>query len=310
MENKVHKGVVSYFDTQKHFGFIECDNNSYYFFLDKNTIAQNKVLREQGFSKRSSRFLQGDEVSFKLKFSNSKVEAEVVEYLGNSLWQSLRNEEEEKTILLGCLKKINDRYFVKHTSTCIFIPVKIPKNDIDIDLVYEERINQLVEFRLTKSKRNDKIKAILNDVDIELIKSLTFGDFHLIPWDSENNRLAETTPFRDYAYKVKQETMYSPQRAIRGNLRIMGKQHTQYHFHLLGNGLHILYITGINTVHREKILNQKTNVASPKDLQANSKFLDDPWAIPERTASMAYRDDFFTYLVQIVEILKLEKNTF
>jgi len=44
MENQIHNGVVSYFDTQKHFGFIESDNNSYYFFID--TVKTTELNKE------------------------------------------------------------------------------------------------------------------------------------------------------------------------------------------------------------------------------------------------------------------------
>ena len=164
MDNQVHSGVVSYFDTHKHFGFIESDNNSYFFFIDTEKIKElNKELKKQGKPKIKLKFQTGDEVNFKLRFLDNEIEAYDLEYFGNSHRQSLINEAEEKTVLLGYLKKIKDKFFVKHISTYIFVPVKFSKYEIDIASVYEGRLNQLVQFQLINTNEIDKLKAVLTD---------------------------------------------------------------------------------------------------------------------------------------------------
>lgn len=164
MENQRYKGVVSYFETQKHYGFIESEGNSYYFYID---IIQTKKLsfdlKNEGKPKLKSKFRVGDEVSFILKLVDNEFEASEIEYLGNPILQMVLAEATEKDVLQGYLKKIRDNFFVKHISTYVFIPVKISKYEIDLDLVYENRINQLVEFHLNNTSKIEKIKAVLLD---------------------------------------------------------------------------------------------------------------------------------------------------
>ena len=77
-ENKTYCGHISRFYKEKHFGFIETeDNNSYFFFVD---IVEQNRLRKAGLLDRHQyvKYNSGDEVEFKLKPSqkdNSKVEA-------------------------------------------------------------------------------------------------------------------------------------------------------------------------------------------------------------------------------------------
>ena len=75
----------------------------------------------------------------------------------------LINEAKEKTVLFGYLKKIKDKFFVKHISTYIFVPIKFSKYETDFDFVYEERINELVQFQLINTNNIDKLKAVLTD---------------------------------------------------------------------------------------------------------------------------------------------------
>jgi len=162
--SKIYNGNVLYFNTKKHFGFIESDNSSYYFFLDVKKIkTENREFRKQKIeSKIKAQYNIGDEVNFKLKLSNDKIEAYDIEYLGNAQRTLLLNEAAENDVLSGYLKKIEDKFFVKHLTTYIFIPVEIKKNEIDKDLIYENRINQLVQFEL-KITGIDKLKAIIVD---------------------------------------------------------------------------------------------------------------------------------------------------
>jgi len=163
MENRIHNGVVSRFDTKKHYGFIECENNSYFFFIDSDDInAKIIALKKQGIKANMKTIYNvGDEVNFKLKYLGDTVEAFDIEYVGNKQRQLLIEEYQEKKVLLGYLKKINDGFFVKHISTYVFLPVEISK--YEIDSVYDERINQMVQFQLKNINKIDKIKAVLTD---------------------------------------------------------------------------------------------------------------------------------------------------
>jgi ribosomal protein S1 len=162
---KVYNGYVSYYNTNKHFGFIECeDGNSYYFFLDaKDLKRKNRELYKMGLSILKKKIYTGDEVNFKLKNSNDKIEAYDMEFVGNYRRQLLIDEAVEKQTLLGYLKQIEGNFFVKHISTYVFVPLKISVYEIDIDSVYTQRLNQLVKFKLEQKKHIDKLSAILVD---------------------------------------------------------------------------------------------------------------------------------------------------
>jgi len=103
------------------------------------------------------------EVDFlvRLKQIGDKFEAFDIEYVGNEQRQLLIEEYQEKKVLLGYLKKVNDTFFVKHISTYVFLPIEISKYEIESS--YDERLNQLVQFQLKNINKIDKIKAILTD---------------------------------------------------------------------------------------------------------------------------------------------------
>jgi small subunit ribosomal protein S1 len=177
LENQRYKGVVSYFETQKHYGFIESEGNSYYFNIDIiQTKKLNFDLKNEGKPKLKFKFRVGDEVSFILKLIDNNLKACEIEYLGNPSLQLIIAEAAEKHILSGYLQKIKERFFVKHISTNIFLPIKFSKYEIDLDLVYEKRINQLIQFQLKDTNRIENIKAELLDrrlcYDWEKIQSI------------------------------------------------------------------------------------------------------------------------------------------
>ncbi|MDR3246368.1 MAG: S1 RNA-binding domain-containing protein [Prevotellaceae bacterium] len=162
---QIYHGYVSFFHQNKNFGFIECDDGtSYYFFSDvKELIKRSKELRKLKQSKLRVKFFENDEVNFKIRTLNGKIEVYEVEYLGNTKKEQIITESEENHILYGYLKQIEDKFFVKHISTYVFIPLKISEFEIDIDSVYTQRLNQLVQFKLEQVKNIDKLSAILVD---------------------------------------------------------------------------------------------------------------------------------------------------
>jgi hypothetical protein len=165
---QVYSGIISYYNEIKHFGFIESeDGNSYYFFVDVKKLKQKIIeLRRQNKSNEriKYKFCSGDEVQFKIKKSKDEIEADSVEYIRNVRRQLLINEADRQQILFGYLKQINnDKFFVKHISTYVFVPIEISNHEIDIDEVYTQRLNQLVQFQLTQTKKIEKLSAILVD---------------------------------------------------------------------------------------------------------------------------------------------------
>ena len=163
--SKIYNGKVSYFNINKHYGFIACGDTSYYFFVDVEKIrTENRALRKQKIKPEIKReYSVGDEVNFKLKLNHrNNIEAYDIEYLENTQRKLLIDEAEEKGVLSGYLKKIENKFFVKHVTTYILIPVTITRYEVDTELIYENRINQIVQFQLQITKK-DKLKASLID---------------------------------------------------------------------------------------------------------------------------------------------------
>ncbi|GHT68499.1 hypothetical protein FACS189452_08280 [Bacteroidia bacterium] len=165
--DQIYNGIVSHYNESKHYGFIEGeDNNSYYFFVDTKALKQKNIeLRKQNQTKKYRlKFCAGDEIQFKIRTINDKSEAYDIEYIRNVKRELLVAESEEKQVLSGYLKQIDgNKFFVKHISTYIFIPIKISNNEIDIDSVYAQRLNQLVQFKLEHQNKIEKLSAILVD---------------------------------------------------------------------------------------------------------------------------------------------------
>lgn len=157
-------GHVSRYDTDRHFGFIETEDNTYFFFFDKKEQIQ---LKKSGVIDRIHKFSSGDEVEFQLRPSikdSSRLEAYNIKFIRNLRRQKLVEEAKEKDILLGYLKQVdNEKLFVKHKTTYVFVPLKISEWETDLEAVYFDRIDKLVEFRLTQTEKLDKLCAVLTD---------------------------------------------------------------------------------------------------------------------------------------------------
>lgn len=158
-------GHVTRFDNERHFGFIETENEkSYFFFFDKTEQIQ---LKKQGLVNKIHKFHSGDEVEFKIRPSQKdaiKFEAFDLKFIKNERRENLVTEAIQTDTLLGYLKLIdNEKFFVKHKSTYVFIPLDISEWETDLDEIYYNRIDKLVNFRLTQTQKLDKLKAVLTD---------------------------------------------------------------------------------------------------------------------------------------------------
>lgn len=164
--NNTYIGHVSRFDNERHFGFVETENEkSYFFFFDKTEQIQ---LKRQGLIDKIHKFHSGDEVEFKIRPSQKderKFEAYDLKFIKNERRENLVTEANQSDTLLGYLKLIdNDRFYVKHKSTYVFIPLDISEWETDLDEIYYNRIDKLVNFKLTQTQKIDKLKAVLTDV--------------------------------------------------------------------------------------------------------------------------------------------------
>ena len=162
--NIKYSGHISRYDKDKGFGFIESkDQESFFFTFDY--AAQIKRKRNVEIP-RIHKFSSGDEVEFKLKASlkdGKEFIAYDVKFIKNIRRQKLVDESTSRGILYGYLKKIDQKYFVKHDNTYVLVKVYISDWEIDLEKVYSERIDKLVNFRMLHSHRLDKLSAILTD---------------------------------------------------------------------------------------------------------------------------------------------------
>ena len=160
---QTHKGHITRYETKRHFGFIEtAENESYFFLHDKAEVIKQK---KEGKIKTVHKHCSGDEVEFKLKRSlkdNEKFEAYDIIFIRNERRDNLIKEALINPKLLGYLKLIdNEKLFVKHINTYVFIPVQMSDWESDLQTFYFDRIDKLVEFNLTQTEKVDKLAAIL-----------------------------------------------------------------------------------------------------------------------------------------------------
>lgn len=163
--NKTYNGHITRYDSDRHFGFVETqDENSYFFFFDKTEQIQ---LKKQRLINKIHKFCSGDKVEFKLRPSRKsidKLEAYDLKFIKNERREQLINEANQSDNLLGYIKLIdNEKLFVKHISTYVFIPLVISNWETSLDEVYYNRVEQLVTFRLTQTQKIDKLSAVLTD---------------------------------------------------------------------------------------------------------------------------------------------------
>lgn len=153
------KGFISRFDVEKSYGYIETPSHgSFFFFIDTTIYRNKKELNE------AHKFRAGDEVEFKVKkYTDGANKAYDLKFIQNTRRDKIINEATEFNTLKGYLKKVENKYFVKHLETYIFIPLAISEWETDLDLIYDDRINTLVLFELHNLKKPTQIFATLKD---------------------------------------------------------------------------------------------------------------------------------------------------
>jgi hypothetical protein len=159
-------GYVTRYYSDRKFGFVESnDGQSYFFKYDKAGIKQQKA---QGIINDIHVFCSGDEVEFQLGPSNEKegsLEAFNLVFLKNERRDALIKESLELGKLHGYIKLVdNDKLFIKHSSTYVYIPLEISDWETDLQETYYDRLEALVSFKLTQTNKISKLKARLTDV--------------------------------------------------------------------------------------------------------------------------------------------------
>lgn len=162
MEGNIFTGTITYYSTEKHFGFIKYDSSEEAYFYYNTSLLKSLPKKERKALKKS--FVRGDEVEFRIKSAEKGKEAFDVKFIRNQRATQLIKRLNENEVLPGYLKKIGETFYVKDIETYFFLPVSTSNWEIDIDAVYEERINQLVYY-LTPERCDqiEKVKVAIAD---------------------------------------------------------------------------------------------------------------------------------------------------
>jgi cold shock CspA family protein len=160
-----YRGIVTYFSPEKRFGFLDTeDREGIFFFVD---MMQFKDLPKEEKKELKFNFIRGDEVFFKIKYSEkneSGFEAFDLKFIKNDKVDQLYELVEVNKELAGYLKKIGTNYFIKDKTTYLFIPIKISAWEIGLEQIYEQRINKPVFYTiLSKPKKPENLRAVLCD---------------------------------------------------------------------------------------------------------------------------------------------------
>lgn len=145
------EGYISYLNRRGQYGFI-----------DSPDLTPELIFFHSTNCKKSyTHIYKGDKVSFELNPNGEKgIEATNISFIQNASLDGLRKDFENNTLLKGFLKKINDKYYVKDRDTYIFIRLIIARHEINIDEVYEDNLNKLIDYKIIIFTDKNKILAI------------------------------------------------------------------------------------------------------------------------------------------------------
>lgn len=144
-------GYISYINSTKHYGFIDSpDLDIDQIFFHVNNCKKNYI-----------HIYKGDKVSFEFNpFIDFESGAKEIAFLKNASLDGLKKDFENDKTLKGFLKKIDDNYYVKDRDTYIFIRLIIASYEINLEEVYEKKLNTIIDYRLTTFTSKNKIRAI------------------------------------------------------------------------------------------------------------------------------------------------------
>ena len=72
----------------------------------------------------------------------------------------LRKDFEKQIKLKDFLKKVEEQYYVKDRDTYIYIRLLISDNEINLKETYENKLNQLIDYKIVSFTDKNKIRAI------------------------------------------------------------------------------------------------------------------------------------------------------
>ncbi|MBI3883281.1 MAG: S1 RNA-binding domain-containing protein [Sphingobacteriales bacterium] len=161
MENKTVTGKITFIHHDKQYATIEYTLNG-----KKKTITgsiaekDQQKLKDQKIIKKIHHYNIGDEVSFIITLSmrGDKMIADCMQFLFNNELDNILQKATIENRLVGYLKKVDDDYFVKETSSYILFPLVLsawerkPK---------EDALNEPIFFKLNNIEKGAKSTASL-----------------------------------------------------------------------------------------------------------------------------------------------------
>lgn len=144
-------GYISHINKKGHFGFIDSPEEEieHIYFHFNNCIKLYKNAYE------------GDKVSFELDVNDEKgPEAKSVSFIQNASLDGLKADFSHNNILKGFLKKIGENYYVKDKETYLYIRLIVAKHEINLNEVYEDKLNSIISYKIVSFTQDNEIKAI------------------------------------------------------------------------------------------------------------------------------------------------------
>lgn len=144
-------GYISYINAKGLYGFIDCPELQLDDIFFPATFC-NKLYKN---------IYKGDKVNFDLEINSEKeIEAKNISFIQNSSLDGLRRDYNNQNILKGILKKIDNKYYVKDQETSILIRIIIANYEFNLNEVYENNLNKMIEYKISMFTIKNKIRAI------------------------------------------------------------------------------------------------------------------------------------------------------
>ena len=153
-EMETYQGKITFINHHKQYATIEYLNKG-----KKKTISgsiaekEQQKLKEQKIIQKIHHYTIGDEVSFivTLAARGDKMVADCIQFLFNNEIDNLINKASIENRLVGYLKKVDEHYFVKETSSYISFPLILSPWEL---MPQESTLNEAVFFKLNNLKKN------------------------------------------------------------------------------------------------------------------------------------------------------------
>ena len=149
-------------------GYITYINKNGYGFIDSPDLQLDYIyFHVTNCARKYKNIYKGDMVSFELdvtwdlKGTNERLyEAKNISFIQNLALEMLHYDYEHGITRQGFLKKIADKYYVKDRKTYVLIRLILTYYEINHQEVYEDKLNQLIDYKIILITPANKIRAI------------------------------------------------------------------------------------------------------------------------------------------------------